>query len=377
MSKTKAPLITMSAAVSALGLRIAGDGSELIPTDVTDINIMCPECASQHSSRRLTMNINFETNVFGCMRCNFNGGVHKLVSYYTGWPIDEVPDRIRNGELGTVNAQAGKDHEVSKIESVQMLAPLKQRHDVYSAMLDLLPLYPVHKKDLICRGLSESTIEGIGFKSYPKYMDPTVIARKLTEAGLDLRGVPGFGINAKGNRCMATLADGGYLIPVRNGSGLIQGFQIRFDHPSDSIPKYGYFTSSKMSGGAKCGTWCAWAGEELEKREDKSPFDVILIEGPLKAYIVNEITGCNVIAVPGVSALKRVPGALQQMVHMGLKTVYIAYDMDSEDNEAVAMQLNRLREILHSLNIKSKTLVWDKDCKGLDDWVTSHHFKDL
>lgn len=89
-----------------------------------------------------------------------------------------------------------------------------------------------------------------------------------------------------------------------------------------------------------------------------NPFDVILIEGPLKALIVNDITGCNVISVPGVSALKKVPAALQSMVQFGLREVLIAYDMDSDTNKDVRAQLERLREILDNINIKHRTMRW-------------------
>ena len=66
MADKKAYVITMEQAVKALGLRVAGEGSEMIPTDVSSINILCPGCAKNHSSRRFTMNIDYEKNLFGC-----------------------------------------------------------------------------------------------------------------------------------------------------------------------------------------------------------------------------------------------------------------------------------------------------------------------
>jgi len=84
---------------------------------------------------------------------------------------------------------------------------------------------------------------------------------------------------------------------------------------------------------------------------------------------VNDITGCNVISVPGVSALKKVPAALQSMVQFGLREVLIAYDMDSDTNKDVRAQLERLREILDNINIKHRTMRWDPAYKGLDDWL--------
>ena len=242
-------------------------------------------------------------------------------------------------------------------------------------MLSMLELSEQHHDALIRRGLDDKAIEEIGFKSLPRFMSPTVIPSKLIARGFDLRGVPGFGIGKNNAWQISRQPDGGFLIPNRNGTGLIQGFQIRFDHPSDRIPKYGYLTSKGMQGGTKCGTWCCWVGEDLTKHDPTIPFDVILIEGPLKAYIVNHLTGHNIISVPGVNALKKVPSALQSMVEFGLHKVMIAYDMDSETNEDVARQLNRLREILDNLNIKHATMKWDAKYKGLDDWMLSPEFK--
>ena len=100
------------------------------------------------------------------------------------------------------------------------------------------------------------------------------------------------------------------------------------------------------------------------------PFDVLLIEGPLKAYIVNAVTGANLISVPGVNALKMVFHPLQEMIPLGLRTVLIAYDMDAETNPDVKKQLDRVRADLRTLSIPHQTLNWDHNYKGLDDYVT-------
>lgn len=376
-----ASVISMQRAVQLLGIRIYGmsSDSDLVPTDVSQINIMCPCCGDAHTSRRLTMNIDFEKNAFGCPRCSFRGGVYKLISKYTGWKYDEVEARVKAGELGRFTPLTGDGSEDGRqAEDIgRPIAPLKQRHEVYSAMLDLLKLNDMHRADLMRRGLSEDAIERIGFKTYPKYMDPTVIPKKLIAAGLDLRGVPGFGINNAGEWSLAKLPDGGFFIPSRNGRQMIFGCQVRFDHPNARIPKFGYLASLGMPGGTKASTWWSWAGANIADRPENTPFDVILIEGPLKAYIVHELTGCNVIAVPGVSALKKIPVALQDMIPMGLRCVYIAYDMDQKENVQVANALVRLRGILDSLQIKHETLSWTAEYKGLDDWIVGPEFAEF
>lgn len=372
-------IITLEQAIERLGLRIYGanSDSELVPTDVSEINILCPACSHEHTSRRLTLNINYDKQLFRCPRCSFSGNAYHLIARVNGWEYAEVEAKINNGELGKIDLELAKDRPEKQAENVgNPIAPLRQRHEVYSAMLSHLKLNDTHRENLRKRGLSDEAIDRIGFRSYPKFMDPSVLAKKLVSSGYDLRGVPGFCINNTGEWCVSKLPDGGFLIPSRNGQGLIQGFQVRFDHPNAKVPKFGYFTSSGMTGGTKAGSWCSWAGEDIVSKDNKEPFDVLLIEGPLKAYIVHEITGVNLIAVPGVAALKKVPAALQSMLPLGLRTVHIAYDMDQEENEEVARQLNRLREILTGLNIPHQTMYWESEYKGLDDWIVSPAFTD-
>lgn len=361
------PVISLKIAVKALDLRVAGPGSDPVATDQPSTNILCPECSKRHSGGRRTFNLNFEKNVFGCPRCHFSGGVYALISYYTGWEISEVEKRIKNGELK--GAVACRQEETS-IPRCHVMAPIQRRHLVYSALLEQLSLQEEHRKDLLRRGLTEDDISRIGFKSLPKYMDMTVIPKKLINAGYDLQGVPGFGLTQAGTWALAKAPDGGYLIPLKNGAGLIQGFQIRFDHPSKSIPKYGYFSSKHMDRGTECEGWISWAGNRLRKGE---VFDILLTEGSLKGYITHARTGVNVIAVPGVAVLKKVPDTLNEMKNWGLRKVVIAYDMDADTNEDVCKQLNRLRDMLDEIHIKHATLRWDpKIGKGVDDWLVNH-----
>lgn len=364
-NEARTPAISLAQAVGAIKLHIEGPESPLVPTiGVSDINVLCPNCGKNHSSRRLTLNLDYEKNVFGCSRCKYGGGVYKLIATYTGWPDNEVRKRVEAGELGPID-QAGT---VGEMAPVRPLAPLAHRHEVYSAMLDLLTLSDSHRQDLRNRGLSNETIDVLKFKTYPKFVDHAILAKKLMERGLDLRGVPGFGIEKDGKWALTRLSDGGYFIPIRNGRGLIMINQVRFDHPSDRIPKYGYLSSKAMDGGTEASSWAGWAGADVSDNDPSNSFDVILIEGPLKAYIVHELTGANLIAVPGVNALVRVPGALQELKARGMKKLLIAYDMDSETNEQVNIALNRLRYILNTLDIPHETMKWDSKYKGLDDW---------
>lgn len=385
-------VIRMAKAVELLGLRVDGPNSPLVPTDIDEVNITCPCCGASHSSGRRTLHLDFVDDWFSCPRCNFNGRVYKLVSHYTGWPYKEVEQRLRKGELQNY-VPSEHDGDISEQDQERAwfrehIAPVAQRHAVYEALLEELTLSDEHRKSLRARGLSDEAIDRIGFKTLSRFALSDVIPQKLVARGLSLLNVPGFGF--WDNRWqLADRKDTGFLIPSRNGGGLIEGFQIRYDHPSDSIPKYAALSSTGKDYGTKTVPWVSCVGDEIYARvralatpegqaKKWPPFDIVLIEGPLKAYIVNHITGAFVLAVPGVSALKMVPSALQALQKVGLRHVYIAYDMDAYTNEQVKSQLDRLCKALTALDFGYSILRWDAKHKGLDDYVTgSQHFAEL
>ena len=100
-------------------------------------------------------------------------------------------------------------------------------------------------------------------------------------------------------------------------------------------------------------------------------FDIIIVEGWLKGDICHFRTGMNFLCVPGVTALKKLYPALQSFQKAGvLRDVYIAYDMDAYENEDVARQLVELYQKLRSSGYNIRILQWEREFKGLDDWLT-------
>lgn len=367
--------LTMSAAVRLLELGTNGspkcESSEArVPTDVIDTTILCPCCASRHGGRRATLNLNYEKNVFNCIRCHFSGKPEDLVAYYTGWEKQSVTERVERGELGNVEMVAAESEEVAE-SVVRDLAPLSRRNEVYLAMCEKLELSDNHRAQLIQRGLTEEEIAKRGYKSTPVFVSRRVIPQHLENMGLVLNNIPGFGLNSQGNWELAKTVSG-FFVPGRNANHLVQGFQIRADHPCYSIPKYGYFSSRRMSGGAACGTWPHWAGPNMTKWTSNKKFDVFLTEGWLKGDICNFKTGENFLCVPGVSALKKLFPALESFRNKGfLRDVYIAYDMDAYENQDVAKQLIGLLYRLRELGYNVSILQWDREFKGLDDYLIS------
>ena len=195
--------LTMSAAVRLLELGTNGspkcESSEArVPTDVIDTTILCPCCASRHGGRRATLNLNYEKNVFNCIRCHFSGKPEDLVAYYTGWEKQSVTERVERGELGNVEMVAAESEEVAE-SVVRDLAPLSRRNEVYLAMCEKLELSDNHRAQLIQRGLTEEEIAKRGYKSTPVFVSRRVIPQHLENMGLVLNNIPGFGLNSQGN----------------------------------------------------------------------------------------------------------------------------------------------------------------------------------
>lgn len=234
-----------------LGLRFIkkGPGAEYI--------YRCPFCGdSEKHPNKGHLYLNTETDTYCCHRCPAEG--NSLTLYAAIKKIDtkqayrELEGGAKPEKITYSKETAGKDE----------IAPLEKRDAAYRSFLQLLSLYPEHKKDLLDRGLDESAVHRNGYKSVPG--DPRArwkIARALVEKGLSLVGVPGFFTrNGKNGAFWDFYAPPGYFIPVRDVKGLIQALKIRLELYAvrvSSEPKTGF----KIIDGAK--KEVAWAEGEI------------------------------------------------------------------------------------------------------------------
>jgi len=190
----------------------------------------------------------------------------------------------------------------------------------------------------------------------------TDITQFLLSKGYVLHGIPGFYTKKNGEWTMLRFGSG-FLIPQRDGFGRIQGMQIRLDNANKSR----YLTLSTgetYANGAKGQSCCHFAkGKDLK--------EVILTEGPLKGDIISYYTGKSVLAVPGVNSLSYLKRALYDLRNAGMEKLMIAYDMDLYDNPYVMQALKNLKSLLNILHIPHTQLVWDREYKGLDDYLFS------
>ena len=125
--------------------------------------------------------------------------------------------------------------------------------------------------------------------------------------------------------------------------------------------KFRWVSSSGRPDGCRSEGGTHFAGPVREK--------IILIEGPLKAEVVYNLTGHSVLAVPGVNALLQLEKTLTLLRESGVKRITTAFDMDFLRNFHVQKGYSDLVELLQKLGFIYSTMLWDPDYNGLDDYV--------
>ena len=96
---------------------------------------------------------------------------------------------------------------------------------------------------------------------------------------------------------------------------------------------------------------------------------VLLTEGPLKADVINCLTGLTVVAVPGVNSLKHLKETLKHLQKNGTTKIMTCFDMDYLKNPHVRDGYHNLANVLAENGIEYGTYLWDPHFKGLDDYV--------
>jgi hypothetical protein len=320
----------------------------------------CPFCGdSQKSQQHGHLYLKQATGEYKCQRCGEGGyaiglyarlrGIdtktaYKELSYYT---VSGYTPEIRYDPCKRV-----------VIAPEEPIAPIEHRHEVYTSLIKVLPLLSAHRADLLRRGLSEAVIERNGYRSLPVVPKNRLIVCKKLLQKHDLTGIPGFYINKEGEWDMASVS--GYLIPVRDPKGMIQGMQIRLENSKDG-KKYIWFSSRGRQNGCGARAWVHVAqplGNPPEKR-------IWITEGPLKSDVSAHYLGTRFLGVPGASAWSNV---VETARALGVKEIILAYDADQRDNPAIKKNARELAEELKSNRIKVLPAVWPlKIGKGIDD----------
>ncbi len=320
--------------------------------DRNSFYVRCPCCDTEKGKH---LNINLKKEVFRCARCGEAGGIFDLYALFTGTPREQTRRAIIE-RIGVYQPQIRRSEpEVRPIENP--LAPVTTRHKTYMGFLSVLSLTDKHRANLRGRGLPDSAIERLGYKSMPMGSG-TALAHRLDEWRLPLSGVPGFFRTHSGERSFVHQQEG-ILIPVRDPQGQIQGLQVRLDDTDRR--KFRWISSGTFSCGSKAQGWVHLAGQPKER--------IILTEGPMKADVINALTGRTVLAVSGVNALAKLEEALSHLRQAGLREIKTAFDMDYCTNWYVQKGHEELLRLLARMGFRYGTYVWDPRYKGLDDFI--------
>ncbi len=329
-------------------------GLQMKPSTLDDIEVQarCPFCDDK--SHHLYLNT--EEDLCYCHRCGTGGNSVTLYARITG-----VDNKTAYRQL--VDKVEGTAKTPPPAKSPSKLAPLPLRHDVYYDLLDLLTLSDFHQKQLLKRGLSQERIRENRYRSMPaSYSARKRIAAKLAKS-YPLKDVPGFYLR---DGAWTFAGNGGYLIPIYNKDGYIQGMQIRSDRAEGGM-KYRWFSSNPAKGftlGTKAQIWVHVTGDSQSKV-------ACVTEGGLKGDVASYFMGDALfVCVPGVNSLRFLPETLNSLP---LKKVVGAYDMDKLENPQVRDAFFQVEKIVRQNGLRFEPLEWDARFKGIDDFLYARY----
>lgn len=263
---------------------------------------------------------------------------------------------------------AGWLHQLDKALPVSLPPPVSTivkasadaLNSAYTTFLSLLTLSVAHRENLRSRGLSDLDINCLGYKSMPLENRGQIVAR-LISMGYNMAGIPGFYYDGK----WRLAGPAGILIPVRDVTRRILGFQVRLDRAVKG--KYRWISSVNYKGGCSPGApvHVAYPSQYYTAGQDDR---IWITEGALKADIASINLLNMVLAVAGVGNYISVIPIIQSIYPDPARArVILAYDMDKEKNHYVNSYLNELTERLLRLGFYTFHADWDPKKKGIDD----------
>ena len=319
-----------------------------------EVEASCPFCGD-HGVGKYHLSLNTVTDLYRCNLCGAGGNSVTMYARLMGVSTKEAYRALK--EEGKVYPMP---HQPTPQKTEQEPIPLEQRHLMYSDMLEHLTLLPAHEDNLLERGLSRERIQRNQYCSMPETeRGRRLLAALLRSCGHDLLGLPGFR-TYYGEWTLS--GPNGFLIPVRNKDGLIQGLKIRLDD-GDSDRKYRWLSSRGRPGGARSYSWIHVTGDTTKKR-------AFLTEGPLKGDVASFLAhDALFVCIGGVNAIH---GLKDTLVDLGVTEAVEAIDMDQMTNERVRKAIRAIRQEVQSIRgIKYSKYTWNPTYKGVDDYFLS------
>lgn len=320
-----------------------------------EVEASCPFCGD-HGAGKYHLSLNTNTDQYRCNLCGAHGNSVTLYAKLKGVGNKEAYQELsRECKVYPMPSQP-----ISQNTERQPVF-LEVRHAVYSAMLEHLTLLPRHEDNLLKRGLSKERIEQNQYRSMPESDSARrLLATLLRSCGHELLGIPGF--RTYYNEWTLS-GPNGFLIPVRNKDGLIQGMKIRLDDEADPGRKYRWLSSRSMPNGTRSYSWVHVTGNPNSKR-------AFLTEGPLKGDVASYLSGDALfICIGGVNAIH---GLKDTLTDLGVTEAVEAMDMDQMVNPHVRKAIQTIRNEVRGIKgLKFTKYTWDPAYKGVDDYLLS------
>ena len=341
-----------------------------------EVEASCPFCGDRGPGKH-HLYLRTDTDQYHCVLCGAKGN---SVTLYAR------THNLSNKEAFLELTAGGKVYPFPQQPTPQIQEkqprPLSERHEVYTDMLSLLSLSDAHRTNLLERGLSDERIERNMYRTMPKTEQARrLLASLLRRCGHDLDGIPGFR-TYYGDWTIS--GPDGFLIPVRNKEGLIQGLKIRKDNEDSHISrlpqggerngdqsiyhggsrgKYRWFSSRDMTHGTRSYSWIHVTGNIHSTR-------AFLTEGPLKGDVASFLSDDSLfVCLGGVGAIGNLSEVLTDL---GVTEVVEAMDMDMMTNPQVRQSVFNVRAVVQKLpGIKYRKYTWNPVYKGIDDYYKS------
>lgn len=332
--------------------------------DLTRRTVTC-HCPNSNHKKSKKLFIDFGGGWFNCAKCS-QGGSSPVTLFMHVTGIADSKEAAR-----TMHIALGDDKDLPRPAPVEKrpevmsysAADIDVRNNTYTEMLDLLALSSTHREALKARGLDDSQIDHLGYKSVPR--DRKQLCSSLLQRGCILEGVPGFFKDKQGHWTLNVFGTG-IFVPFRDGFGRIQFMQIRTDIPKEDGQRYFALSSAGKDHGSGARTWVH------ARKGPKGWKEVIITEGALKADVASMLSGESFLAVAGVGNIGDLPRALHDLyLYGGLEKAYLCYDMDKKQNSRVLEGEEKIKIMLDSLRIPYQTIEWDGAEKGIDDWLAA------
>ena len=321
-----------------------------------EVEATCPFC-HDHGPGKYHLSLNTSTDLYRCNLCGAHGNSVTLYARLMGVTNREAYQALtREGKVYPMPRQAK-----ARTETERQPMALEQRHAAYTAMLEHMTLLPKHQDNLLERGLSEERIVQNQYRSMPETeAGRRLLAALLRSSGHELLGLPGF------RTCYGDwtiCGPKGFLIPVRNKDGLIQGMKIRLDDADKPSRKYRWLSSRDLPNGTRSYSWVHVTGDTTQKR-------AFLTEGPLKGDVASYLAhDALFVCVGGVNAIRGLKNTLKDL---GVTQVVEAMDMDQMTNPDVRNAVLAMRREVQAIKgLKYTKYTWDPAYKGVDNYFLS------